>query len=58
MASRIKPAEAAKTISDALGVARFAMANLLVAIGEFTVLFNYIGTLQSPYRSSLASQET
>lgn len=42
MASRIKPAEAAKTISDALALSHCITANFLVALGEFTPLFTFV----------------
>ena len=44
MARKIKPDIAAKSISDALGLSHFFVANLLVVIGEFTNLFDFVLT--------------
>ena len=42
MARKIKPDIAAKSISDALALSHFVVANFLVVIGEFTNLFDFV----------------
>lgn len=42
MARKIKPDIAAKSISDALALSHFFVANFLVVVGEFTTLFDFI----------------
>jgi len=42
MARKLKPEIASKTIADALGLSHFFVANLLVVIGEFTNLFDFM----------------
>jgi len=44
MARRIKPAEAAKTIADALALSHFVVANVLVVVGELTPLFDFVNS--------------
>jgi len=42
MARRIKPAEASKTIADALGLSHFVIVNLIALIGEITPLLDFM----------------